>query len=511
MVNVRYRSAADLGPRPTETPPSPEGEGPPSAVQPPFDPTAWTPAMVIVAIFLAIFAFLLGSAHMGNSDVWLTLATGRLLHHGEYHFGVDPFSWASEGAYWANSSWLGSWLFYLAYLSGNATLGIAKAVVVLAMAGLLVGTRSRSSSLSLTMSFAAMALLSASPRFLAQTTMFSFLGVALLLWILVHDGHLDVRDRPTRRFVWFIPLLFLAWSNLDGYYILGLYVLIATAGCRFFASEGRAEGTRLALVSAASVVACALNPHLLANFELPGELSYWLGIGDSGRALALLQATEPSTFGLMSSMSTNYLSWPNFGWNVAGMAFNLLFLFNLGSFFAVAASSVRTPGLLPRAAIAGGLGLLALLQWTFIPFYALVAGPITVLNLTDSLRARRSTTTRSTSTTMQLVVTLERGPDPRHLPGVAGLAAHGVRRLRHESNVPGEPTRQLGAGAGAVAEEGRPRSRGAIEKGRSPARLSAGARPGPLLRFLRSVGQVRHRPALRPVSNDRRRLREAAG
>ena len=145
-------------------------------------------------------------------------------------------------------------------------------------------------------------------------------------------------------------------------------------------------------------MACVLNPHLLRNLELPGELSYVLRIGDSGRALAILQATEPTTFGMMSPMSTDYMSLPKFGWNVAGLAFNLLFLFNLGSFFGVTATSVRTPGLLPRAAIAGGLGLLALMQWTFIPFYALVAGPITVLNLTDRLRTRTAPTPTPNST-----------------------------------------------------------------------------------------------------------------
>ncbi|HEX3316044.1 MAG TPA: hypothetical protein VHR72_14195, partial [Gemmataceae bacterium] len=390
MVNVRYRSAADLGPRLPETPPTPAGEAPPSVVTPPVDPTVWTPALVIVAILLGIFALLLGSAHIGNADVWLTLATGRLIHTGAYQFGVDPFSWASEGTYWANNSWLGSWLFYLATFSGKAGLGTAKAILVTALAGLLVGTRARSSSLLLTMSFTTLALLAASPRFLAQTTLFSYLGIAVLLWILVHDGHLDDRERPAPRFGWFIPLLFLVWSNLDGHYVLGLFVLIATAVCRFVGPGGpggRGEAKRLALVSAASIAACALNPHLLRNFELPGELSYVLHIGDSGRALRILQANEPTTFGLMSSLSTDYLSLPNFGWNIAGMAFYLLFLFNLSSFFAVAATSVRTPGLLPRAVIAGGLAALAVLQWTFIPFFALVAGPIAVLNLAD--RARR--------------------------------------------------------------------------------------------------------------------------
>ena len=393
MVNVRYRSAADLGPRPPETPPPPPAGATPSvALAPPVDPTEWTPGNVCVAVLLAGFALLLGSAHIGNADLWLTLATGRLLHAGSYQFGVDPFSWASEGTYWANPSWLGSWLFYLAYLSGNATLGIAKAAVVAVLAGILVGTRSRQSSLVLTMALTALALLTASPRFLAQTTMLSYIGTALVLWVLVHDGDLAAENRPTRRLAWFLPLLFLAWSNLDAHFVLGLYVLIVTAGCRFLGENGRVEGTRLALVSVASVAVCMLNPHLAANFTLPAELSYVIGIGDAGHTLAVLQANEPSTFGMITPLSIDYMSFPNFGWNIAGLSFYLLVLLNIGSFLAVAALSSRTPGLLARIGIAGGFGLLALLQWRFIPFYALIAGPITVLNAADAFRVGQPTT-----------------------------------------------------------------------------------------------------------------------
>src|SRR5438874_3419956 len=44
----------------------------------------------LTAIALAL-AFLLASFAIRNSDFWMHLASGRLLAHGEYHFGVDPF------------------------------------------------------------------------------------------------------------------------------------------------------------------------------------------------------------------------------------------------------------------------------------------------------------------------------------------------------------------------------------------------------------------------------------
>ena len=96
---------------------------PPPPALPPTDPTRWTPGLLGLAVLVGGLAFLLGSARANNSDIWLTLATGRSIHEGQYQFGVDPFSWASEGAYWSNPSWIGSVLAYEAYhLLGSSSL-----------------------------------------------------------------------------------------------------------------------------------------------------------------------------------------------------------------------------------------------------------------------------------------------------------------------------------------------------------------------------------------------------
>src|SRR5579864_6645554 len=54
----------------------------------------------LVAVVLGL-AFLLASIPVRNSDFWMHLGTGRLLAQGQYHFGVDPFSYTST-AYWTN-------------------------------------------------------------------------------------------------------------------------------------------------------------------------------------------------------------------------------------------------------------------------------------------------------------------------------------------------------------------------------------------------------------------------
>src|SRR5262245_31698985 len=48
------------------------------------------------AVLLLVLAFFVACFAVSNADFWMHLATGRLIAQGEYQFGVDPFSYASE-------------------------------------------------------------------------------------------------------------------------------------------------------------------------------------------------------------------------------------------------------------------------------------------------------------------------------------------------------------------------------------------------------------------------------
>src|SRR5436309_13755006 len=92
-----------------------------------------------LAVLVVLFAFLVASFPARNSDFWLHLATGRLLAHGAYAFGSDPFAYTTEGVYWANHAWL----FDLALYAGHQALGGAglvalKAAAVAVLAGLML-------------------------------------------------------------------------------------------------------------------------------------------------------------------------------------------------------------------------------------------------------------------------------------------------------------------------------------------------------------------------------------
>ena len=80
-------------------------------------PSAW-PLRFDVAILalLLVLSFLVASFTAANSDLWMHFAIGKRLSEGNFTFGVDPFSWATEAfgdkpaVYWTHHSWLYSWL-----------------------------------------------------------------------------------------------------------------------------------------------------------------------------------------------------------------------------------------------------------------------------------------------------------------------------------------------------------------------------------------------------------------
>jgi len=188
----------------------------------------WLDATLVVLVL--VFAFLVASSAVTNSDFFRQLATGRLLAHGDYHFGVDPFTYTSEGAYWVNHSWLFALMVYALYqipALGGAAVVICKALMVTALAGILLRTGRRAGqSLWIPAACTALAILTISPRLYLQPFYLSFLFLGLTLWLLYRPERLRAKasEQPGRsslRAWWLLPPLFALWVNCDQWFFLG--------------------------------------------------------------------------------------------------------------------------------------------------------------------------------------------------------------------------------------------------------------------------------------------------
>jgi tetratricopeptide (TPR) repeat protein len=349
---------------------------------------------LLVALVLA-FAFLSALFPAHNSDFFLHAATGRLISHWQYDIGHDPFAFTTAGAYWVNPSWLYDLIVYLIYDRvpfGDTVLIVLKALMVAALAEAMLRTaRPPGRPLWIPACCVALAVLVASTRVLLQPTCVSFVFLGLTFWLL----HLPRQRRaraaaaqvgpPPRPFLpyWLIPPLCLLWVNLDAWFFLGpVLVALFLAGETLQgwlapAKEGPdagAPGERrtLLLVLLASVAACLVNPHHVWIFALPSQL----GLSEAADALH-----DDSQFrGLFIRPFEDLYFRTDTGLSVAGLAFFALALLGLVSFAAAQWMGCWRWG---RAIVWTAFFALAVWRASAIPFFAVVAGPITSLNFLD--------------------------------------------------------------------------------------------------------------------------------
>jgi tetratricopeptide (TPR) repeat protein len=372
---------------------------------------------VILVVLVLAFAFLVASFPAKNSDVLLDLAAGRLLAHGEYTFGVDPFNFTSEGVYWVNHGWLYDWALYLLHGEPGQTSSTRQALIVILKAGgiallallLLLASRRPGQSVWIPATLTALAILVLSPRAFLRSECLSFVLLGLTLWLLVRSepgGYGGTPASPAMpehspRSLWLLPLVFALWVNLDSWFVLGpitvfLYLLgtlvqhqldqqqasqppasggpTPEVGGRK-SSRGLARVRTLGIVFLVGLGACLLNPHHVHAFELPshlGSVATLQAMGEKSGFWSILQSPfHPDQFRLSVALS------------VAGQAYFLLLLLGLIS-FGLNYSQVRWD----RVFIWLGFALLSGFYARGIPFFAVVAGPITALNFLDFARQR---------------------------------------------------------------------------------------------------------------------------
>jgi tetratricopeptide (TPR) repeat protein len=324
------------------------------------------PDALLAALVLA-FAFLASSFAARNSDLWLHLATGRLLASGECDFGADPFAYTTSGVYWANHAWL----FDLGLYAGLQTLGGAglvalKALAVAALAGLMLRLASAGGSACRGPFWVAagcclLALLAMSPRLLLQPACASLLLLALCLQLLRAGG----------RALYWLPAVVALWVNLDAWFLLGpLLVALVWTGQRLAPGAQRLPFWLLP----ACLAACLLSPHHVRALTPPAELSWAVWHSDFRH--------DPRFAPLFASPWSLETLGSAGGFSLAAWAYLLLLALGVLS-FAVNRQGLRDWRLPTWLAFA----LLGAWQARLVPFFAVVAGPITALNFREQLPA----------------------------------------------------------------------------------------------------------------------------
>ena len=262
--------------RPDDPPPPPPPEPAPATPPATAGATATLPASPflvgfdwVLAVGVLTLAFLLGSFSARNSDLWMHLATGRLLSEGKYEFGKDPFSYVGADRTWVNHAWLYDWLLYQLYKASEGPgLVIAKSIVLALTAGLLLLARKPGQSVFPGVICVGLAFVAAAPRLLLQPTVGSFLFLAALMFLLIRV--------PRRAGSWLFPVLvavlFCVWANCDQWFFLGPVVLLLYAVGQYVRPDEGEDMGALWKALGLGVLACMLNPHHVRVWTLPPEL-----------------------------------------------------------------------------------------------------------------------------------------------------------------------------------------------------------------------------------------------
>ncbi len=209
-----------------------------------------------------VWAFLLLSSvvyffsiNEADNDLWgHVLFGGQILATGAIP-RVDTYSYTVPGQPWMNHEWLSQIVLAAAYRwAGSPGLLLLKfGIATLTFLLLLSMIRQRSATPYIWGSVGLLAVAVLARGFAIRPQIFTYCGAALTLWLI------DRYRRGEQQALWFFPLLFLAWANLHGGFILGLGILGFYSCATLMSDGGRPWQPWVAVI--ASVAVTTLNPY----------------------------------------------------------------------------------------------------------------------------------------------------------------------------------------------------------------------------------------------------------
>jgi hypothetical protein len=221
---------------------------------------------LFLALLLALVAVLAWMPVYPDCDFWGHAAAGRWAVESRQVPRRGLFVWTAPDHPWTDHMWLSQVLFFgLARLGGDDE-GAARAALVFtavmacvpfALAWLLWRRRARPGLLAVLPFYLAIDV--SRGRFLPRPELFTAAGVAVLL-LLLAGWRGEASRRRTALTGVALVVLFGAWANLHGAFVVGVLLLLAAAACDGWQYRDRRSGL-LAALAAAAVLATFLNPY----------------------------------------------------------------------------------------------------------------------------------------------------------------------------------------------------------------------------------------------------------
>ncbi len=228
--------------------------------------------LVLIGLFLAL-AFLLGVFRLKDTDFYWHLRTGDLIRKFGEVPRVDFYTFTRVDAPWIDLHWVFqvaiSWIYE--HCGGVPALTLAKCIVTCAALLLLITARRRTWPIWVMILAWLPALLVLSGRIYIRPETMSLFYLSIYLAVICRWDR-----RPA--LAWILPFVQVAWVNSHGLFILGPIVLgfgLIDAALRIRTIEGDRKRwwTTVTSASAATGLACLLNPYGIRGALYPLELA----------------------------------------------------------------------------------------------------------------------------------------------------------------------------------------------------------------------------------------------
>jgi len=251
----------------------------------------------ITVFFLFALVFALTCHILTDFDIWWHLRAGKYIVENQHIPKADIFSYTAAGRPWIDLHWLFQALSFSIYeVLGVNGLIILRIIVLLFAFIFLFQIGYRKSNFLISVLCFILGVVAVSSRFHERPEIFTFLFIAIYLFILHKYKYED------RNYIWILPILQVLWVNMHGLFILGPGIVFAyllgevvswKVGFPFFSNnEFTIRGKRfykLLLVSVSMIVACFINPYGLKGALFPFVLFTRIGTSTNIYAQSIIE------------------------------------------------------------------------------------------------------------------------------------------------------------------------------------------------------------------------------
>lgn len=209
-------------------------------------------ALLITLLFVSQINFII------SKDIWLHLKTGEYIFKNLEIPRYDLFSYTLGNHRWINHEWLTQIIFYIVFhLSGVLGLIALKAIVISAVFCLIFRLAYRKDNLIVSVFFIIMALFAFNYRSSLSPEIFTFLFMAVFLYVIQKEKN-----------IWVLSLVQILWVNMHGYFIIGPFiVLLYMLG--ELVSRNFSKFRTLAVLFIVIVLTCLINPNFIEGAFYP--------------------------------------------------------------------------------------------------------------------------------------------------------------------------------------------------------------------------------------------------